>query len=131
MFKLEMSDRAEKEILGITHADFGEWFQIHWGFDEELSEVITIHHSPENAKQNPQLVSIVVLANLFCKLRGLDYGYVEPIQVSMKDEFAWKVLSKNNVDLNKMDLERFTMDLDAKISEVKQIVKETYRDIGE
>jgi HD-like signal output (HDOD) protein len=119
---------AESRILGINHTDFSDWFKEQWGFSDELAEVISLHHSLEKAEINPQLVSIVVLANLFCKIRGLDYGYEQAMQISFKDEPAWRRLSDMNPDLNKIDLERFTLDLDGVVDEVKKVVSQVYYD---
>ena len=119
---------AESRIIGINHTDFSDWFMDQWGFSEELAEVISHHHSLDKASINPQLVSIVVLANLFCKVRGLDYGYEQAIQISFKDEPAWKKLSEMNSDLNDIDLERFTLDLDGMVDEVKKVISQVYHD---
>jgi putative nucleotidyltransferase with HDIG domain len=119
---------AENQVLGISHADFGDWFKEHWGFSEELAEVITMHHTPEKARLNPDLVSIVVLANLFCNVRGLDYHYAYLLQVAFQDEYAWQELAKKSPILNKVDLARFTLDLDDMVDEVKRLVKAVYRE---
>ena len=118
---------AENELIGINHTDFGEWFREQWGFSEELAEVIMTHHDLEKATINPQLVAIVVVADLFCRVRGLDYGHAESLRISFKDEIAWEKLSEINSDLNHIDLERFTLDLDGMVDEVKQVVEEVYR----
>lgn len=119
---------AENEVLGINHADFGAWFQEKWGFGEDLAEVILKHHTPEEATINPELTSIVSLANLFCNVRGLDYHYAQILKVSFKDEYAWHTLAESSPVLNKMDVERFTLTLDGMVDEVKQIVREVYKD---
>jgi putative nucleotidyltransferase with HDIG domain len=119
---------AENQVMGISHADFGDWFREHWGFSEELAEVISTHHNPERAQINPDLVSIVVLANLFCNLRGLDYHYAYLLQVSFHDEYAWQELAKKSPILNNVDMVRFTLDLDGMVEEVKTLVKAVYRE---
>jgi putative nucleotidyltransferase with HDIG domain len=119
---------AENQVLGISHVDFGDWFREHWGFSDELAEVISTHHNPEKAKINPDLVSIVVLANLFCNLRGLDYHYAYLLQVSFQDEYAWQELAKKSPILNNVDLVRFTLELDGMVDEVKSLVKAVYRE---
>ena len=80
---------AENQILGINHSDFSEWFKDQWGFSDEMTEVISKHHTFEDASINPQLVAVVVLANLFCQVKGLDYGYSREVGISIKDEPAW------------------------------------------
>lgn len=117
---------AESAVIGVNHTDFGPWFAENWGFSEELAEAIICHHTPDKSTVNPRLVSIVVLADLFCRVRGLDYGIIENIAVSFKDQFAWQVLSKNNPALDNMDLERFTFNLDGMVDEVAKVVKDVY-----
>ena len=119
---------AENQVIGINHTDFSEWFKAQWGFSDELAEVIALHHEPEKAEINPELVSIVSLANLFCNVRGLDHHYYQLLKVSFKDEPAWIKLAESSPVLNKMDVERFTLDLDSVVDEVKQVVKEVYQD---
>ncbi len=119
---------AENKVLGVNHADFGAWFQEKWGFGEDLAEVILKHHTPEEATINPELTSIVSLANLFCNVRGLDNHYAQILKVSFKDEYAWHTLAESSPVLDKMDVERFTMTLDGMVDEVKQIVHEVYKD---
>ncbi len=119
---------AENRIIGLDHTDFGPWFRDQWGFSDELMEVIATHHDPQKARLNPELVSIVYLADLFCRVRGLDYGFAEFFQVSFQDEAAWQILTKSNPALNNIDLARFTMDLDGMVEEVKKLVKSFYHD---
>lgn len=117
---------AEQRMLGISHSDLAELFKEHWGFSDDITEVIALHHAPQKAKIDPCLVSIVSIANMFCKVRGLDYGYVLDIHVAMKDQQDWKILSKKNPRLAHMDLERFTLSMDHKVEEVKTLVKSLY-----
>ena len=119
---------AENKLIGIIHTDFSEWFKEQWVFSEELAVFIATHHNLEKATINPQLVAIVVLADLFCRVRGLDYGYTESIAISFKDELAWEKLAENNHGLSQIDLERFTLDLDGMVDEVKKVVEDIYRD---
>lgn len=117
---------AEQRMLGIDHSDLAGLFKEHWGFSDDITEVIAFHHRPQEATIDPCLVSIVSIANMFCKVRGLDYGYVLDIQVAMKDQADWKILSENNKKLAHLDMERFTLSMDHKVEEVKTLVKSLY-----
>jgi putative nucleotidyltransferase with HDIG domain len=61
---------AEKNVLGVSHGEMGGWLAERWNFPNTLVEAITKHHSPLEAKENPELVSIIhcadVLANRLC-----------------------------------------------------------------
>ena len=117
---------AEGRVIGIDHTDFGEWFSERWNFSDALSEVIRMHHTPERARLNPQLVAIVALADLFCRVRGLDYGYTESLLVSFREETAWRMLAENNPTLQQLDVEKFTLNLDGMVGEVVKTVKAVY-----
>jgi putative nucleotidyltransferase with HDIG domain len=54
---------AEKKLIGLTHCDSGKYLAKRWKFSDALSEVVDLHHSPEKAKTNKELVSIVFLAD--------------------------------------------------------------------
>ena len=62
---------AERQILGVTHAEIGGWLAERWNFPVHLVEAISKHHDPLEAKENPDLVSIIhcadVMANLLCE----------------------------------------------------------------
>ena len=69
---------------------------------------------------------LFVLADLFCQVKGLDYGYSDEVKVSFKDELAWNRLAEKDNSLNHIDLELFTADLDMIVDEVKKMVEEVY-----
>jgi len=62
---------AERTIFGVDHAEIGAQVAAHWGFDEKVSEAIRCHHEPELAVQDPDLVTIVHLADCISVSLGL------------------------------------------------------------
>jgi putative nucleotidyltransferase with HDIG domain len=56
--------QAEKKILGISHTEVGALLAKEWKFSEGLSEVILLHHNPENAVKRKELAYIIYLADL-------------------------------------------------------------------
>jgi len=55
---------AEERVLGFTHADAGSWLADAWGFPPRISETIACHHTPDRARRQLQLASIVHLADV-------------------------------------------------------------------
>jgi len=55
---------AEKKIFGISHSEAGGLLASKWQFSDSLSEAILLHHTPEKAKVNKDLVYIIYLADL-------------------------------------------------------------------
>ncbi|NMA86488.1 MAG: HDOD domain-containing protein, partial [Tissierellia bacterium] len=65
---------AEEEILGFNHAQVGEKIATKWNFPEELVEAIGLHHSPEKSTIDPELVSIVHIADAITMMIGISIG---------------------------------------------------------
>ena len=94
--------------------------------DEAFAEVAGAHHDASKAEKEPELVAIVNLADLFCRLRNMGYGSYEKLQVHLEEEPAWKILAANLPKLKEIDLERFTFDLDDRAEEVRAAVGNVY-----
>jgi len=62
--KTKTALETEKKIIGITHCESGKLLAKKWNFSSALSDVVEFHHSPEKAKKNNEIVSIVFLADL-------------------------------------------------------------------
>lgn len=65
---------AEEEILGVTHADIGQWLGTKWNFPNHLVDTIAYHHRPEILQGNHKLVHIVRLADLIARRENLGSG---------------------------------------------------------
>jgi putative nucleotidyltransferase with HDIG domain len=55
---------AEKKLLGINHCEAGVLLAKKWQFSDGLTEVIKLHHTPEKATKDKDLVYTVYLADL-------------------------------------------------------------------
>lgn len=124
--KMISLQEAEDEVLGINHTNIGRWMIEQWHLQKALAEVIEWHHDPRRASQDPELVAIANIADMFCRLRNIGYGYYERRQVVFKNEPAWKLLAAKNPKLTEIDLERFTIDLDDRVDEVQAAVGSIY-----
>ncbi|MCK5312363.1 MAG: HDOD domain-containing protein [Desulfobacteraceae bacterium] len=62
--KTKSALETEKKVIGLTHCDSGKYLAEKWSFSDALSDVVQFHHSPEKAKTNKEIVSIVFLADL-------------------------------------------------------------------
>ncbi len=117
---------AEQAVLGYTHCEVGGWLARRWRFPEDLVDTMEHHHDPTSATTAPTTVAIVNLADLFCRVRSLGYGFFENLDVSFEEEPGWKMLKANHPSLDGMDLERFTYELDEKMEEVLALIASVY-----
>jgi putative nucleotidyltransferase with HDIG domain len=56
---------AEKEVLGIDHAELGGLLLQEWNFPEELKETIRWHHEPERCPEN-EISAVIHVADYVC-----------------------------------------------------------------
>lgn len=117
---------AEQLIMGLTHCESGKIIARNWHLPEELTQVITSHHSPANLHANPVLTSIVCVSDLLCRIGGLGYGYSEDRQTNFAEEPAFAILAAKYPALRPFDLARFTFEMECMLDEVHAMVERTY-----
>jgi HD-like signal output (HDOD) protein len=118
---------AEQQVLGVAHTEVGRILAEKWHMPPDLIEVIAWHHEVENAKEHRGLVALVALADLLCRMHAVGYGYPEDRQVDFLQEPAFQVLVKECHDLEKLDWERFTLEMEGYMVEVQRLVNLVYR----
>ncbi len=67
---------AEESVLGVTHADVGGWLAERWNLPDHLVEAISLHHAPDKATRNLDLVALIHCADVFSNRmmeRGVEF----------------------------------------------------------
>jgi HD-like signal output (HDOD) protein len=118
---------AEKRTLGFTHCDSGRLLAEKWELAPDLVEVLTHHHAPEKASQHTGLVALVHIADLLCRMSGLNYGYAEHRQVNLFEDSGFALLAQQTPLLKNFDWARLTFELDSYMDEVHSLVRAIYR----
>jgi hypothetical protein len=72
------------------------------------------------------IACLVHLSDLLCRTRYLGYGYEETIGVELGGDAAWGTLTANYPALAKMDLVRFTLDIDGAMEEIVATVDSVF-----
>ncbi len=118
---------AEMATIGITYCETGRRVAERWGLAPDLIAVVGCHHDPPSAVVHRDLVALVALSDLLCRMSGLGYGYVEERQVSFVDEPGFAILLQECPLLRTLDWARFTFELEAYMDEVHRLVSLFYR----
>jgi HD-like signal output (HDOD) protein len=118
---------AEQRCMGFTHCESGTLLAERWKLPPDLTAVVSNHHSPERSADHAGLVALVQLADLLCRMSGLNYGYVEERQVNLAEESGFSVLAKYSTSLKDFDWARLTFELDSYMDEVHSLVRAIYR----
>ena len=117
---------AEEQLLGTTHCEIGLCMARKWNFPDSYCDVIAHHHAPDEATIDPVLCAIVNLSDLFCTVRGLNYGGREWISFNLSEEVAWTIIKKDSSALANMDVERFCYELDDAVLDVRELVSSIF-----
>jgi putative nucleotidyltransferase with HDIG domain len=67
-------DAAEKQVLGVDHAEVGALILQGWSLPKNLVEVVRWHHQPDALDPPRRLVDIVHVADVLCMSLGFDEG---------------------------------------------------------
>ena len=120
-------NEAERTVLRFTHCESGGLLAKRWELGSDLIEVVSLHHSPEQARDHAGLVALVELSDLLCRMSGLNHGFVEKRQVNLLEHASFGVLSRQCQQLKDFDWARMTFELDSYLDEVHSLVRSIYR----
>lgn len=118
---------AEMSVLGITHAETGKLVAERWHLPPDMAAVVSAHHDPESAECCRDLVGLISLSDLLCRMSGLGHGSVEDRQVDLSEEPGFALLIKECPRLASFDWARFTFEMEGFMEEVKRLVGLMYR----
>jgi HD-like signal output (HDOD) protein len=120
-------DAAEMRVLGLTHCETGSMLAQRWKFTPDVAEVIRCHHDVSRAQVNRDLVALIALNDLLCRMHGLGHGFEEAREVDLQNEPAFAILLAECPNLKTFDWARFTFELDGHLEEVKRLVSTVSR----
>jgi len=95
-----LTSEAERQVLGVDHAEIGGWSAQCWNFPAALREPISYHHEPALSKRSGLKTAIVHLADVLVHAVGFGdggNGLVPPV-----DEAAWNSLGLTEDDLREI-----------------------------
>ncbi|MCL2100881.1 MAG: HDOD domain-containing protein [Fibromonadales bacterium] len=95
---------AEKELLGVTHADIAAWINDKWKLPAEIATALTNHHKNIDASgKYSELVAIVKLADVLA--RGLQFGHACDNSIPIMEDKSWDLLKMTPQKLDKILIE--------------------------
>jgi len=118
---------AEQAVLGFTHCDSGSLLAENWDLSADLHAVVSLHHGSYESSEHAPLIAVVELADLLCRMSGLNYGYLENRQVNVLEQRGFAVLLQKFPALRDFDWARLTFELDSYMDEVHGLVHAIYR----
>ncbi len=117
---------AERSVMGFSHCETGRVLAEAWRLPDDMREVIACHHDLDMSAQAAPLVAVVHLSDLLCRMREMGYGYYESRRVDFIGSSAWTILSDADSKVGKLDLERFTFEMDGAAADVAVLVDSVF-----
>jgi len=103
---------AEKDVLGIDHAELSSLVIEQWNFPREIIQAIRYHHTPLLATSDQEIVYQIYLCNLIAMLTGIGGG-VDGLSYTGFDKIM------NYYNLEEKDIERFMAQLGDELEKVE------------
>jgi len=121
MIEEEIPDyEAEKEVLGVDHAEIGGVLAEKWKFEKDIIHCIFYHHSLLRSKLD-LTTTIVSLSNLFAKKAGICFPWDEKA-FDIKNYPGWEMLMEQN--RKTIDVDQTIMSLTEESETVKNAVSQ-------
>jgi putative nucleotidyltransferase with HDIG domain len=88
---------AEREVLGVTHADVGLWLMQRWALPPKLVNPIAYHHSFDAGREHADRTAVVHLADILSRAKGFGNPGDRLIPAINRDAWALVNLTMNDL----------------------------------
>jgi len=104
---------AEKEVLGVDHAELGGRIAADWNMPENIVAAIRYHHDPSETSDHQEIVQLTCLCDLVAIITGIGGG-ADGLTYHAHQELM------KQYHLKETDVERFIVQLDDRFQAVKE-----------
>jgi putative nucleotidyltransferase with HDIG domain len=115
---------AEREVLGLDHAEAGALLAAEWAFPQAIIDVIRDHHDP---KPEDFLPNLIHLADLLVRTRIPMGPADERLMISLDELPAFKAVLAGSLHKD-LDVERMTFSIDDEVEHALAFVEVAFRD---
>jgi len=102
---------AEKEVLGLTHAEIGSMILEKWNYSSEMIKAVRYHHEPDRVLDSP-LTHFISLSDTLAMLLGFTTG-IDGLEYKGFPELF------KNYGIKQKDIEIILMD---SVTEIKEVI---------
>ena len=118
---------VESRLLGTTHCEVGYVIGKRWNVPKFVTDSMLFHHDPSRAPlDDAGLVSIVTVADQFCRWRSIDYGGYEVSDSGGSEYEAWCRMAGYFSGIDAQAIETILGDLDNAIEEIRLQVESIF-----
>ncbi|MGB9852102.1 MAG: HDOD domain-containing protein [Candidatus Kapaibacteriota bacterium] len=113
---------AEKRIFGVDHLEVGYFIAEKWKLPSPIVNVIGYHSKLNFLKNDIELAAIIRFSDLLCEMWGADFFEGYQI-INFEEQSSWKILKQRFPELNELDLEKFTFELEEDFKKSSEFLK--------
>lgn len=118
---------VESLLLGTTHNEVGHVIGRRWNVPKFVTDAMLYHHEPTHAPQDDAgLVSIIAVADQFCRWRSIDYGGDEGSEGGETEYAAWCRMAGHFPGIDADAIETILRDLDNAIEDIRLQVESIF-----
>ena len=114
---------AEREVLGMDHAEAGSLLAADWSFPQAIAEVIRDHHDPRPEDFLPNLIH---LSDLLVRTRIPMGPADERLMISLDDLPAFQAVLAGSLNKD-LDVERLTFSIDDEVDHALAFVEVAFQ----
>ncbi|MEA2059088.1 MAG: HDOD domain-containing protein [Thermodesulfobacteriota bacterium] len=107
---------AEKEVIGIDHAELGAMIAKIWKFSPTLVKIIRHHHLSDENMRKDKDVAIVYLADCICVMMGIGVGS-DGLACRFHDDVI------RNLNISAEDFSRIIADFSFNMQKVEELLQ--------
>lgn len=115
-------EAAETRVFGTDHSRLGLWLAERWDFPPSVRDAIAWHHHPRRAERELLLAAVIHLADLLAKAKCIGFGG-DAVAVCLADDPAWALVVASRPELEGLDVERFTFELDREVDAARALTR--------
>jgi putative nucleotidyltransferase with HDIG domain len=106
---------AEKEVIGIDHAELGAMVARVWQFSPAMVEIIANHHQPAHAGRTREETAVVYVGDLLCMMMGINSGL---------DGLAYRFDQQTieSIGMTPTDLQAVIADFSGELEKVEELI---------
>lgn len=118
---LTFSD-AEKQVIGLDHAELGAIITEKWNFSPEMVDIIRNHHTPHKAANLDLSLPIIYLADTICMMIGIGVG-ADGLSYRYHQDIV------DQLNFSDVDLQNTIADFREQLKDVEALIKLSQGDI--
>ena len=111
---------TEMELCGTNHMEVGFFIAQKWNLPSNLADAILWHHQPSQASSR-EIAALTSMANFLAKASKLSCGG-DRMPFVLTDQDAWKVLKERGFQVDSLDVERITFEMETIGDQVKNYI---------